>query len=449
MSALDKWREIALVSLGLPDDKLLGVLALVEQVPDRDQVREVLDKIRPRLIKLKPPRPIAPQRLLFRPVEDLFDPPERYRAKIGRLSRHTIHPAWLVVHNLIDRQLMERTERLLKTIEGTNITDLYAVGLPFWVAAGKVLTEFLEADTSIGRRKVGNDSLTVTEDMRQQLTDIADILSIAAEVETAKIHLPEKPITSLSEVDTELLSEVITRLGNESTRKVQTFILVVLARMSKPGDLLKVLAEASIPCTTLERNGLVKTVGTTALAKLAFEAQDLRLAKTKISDPIEGTQNAEAMVNRLISLEKTLGGMRDKGVVEQIQNTRREIGTYVVDTLAVKADEALFESLRAKPEGAGKNGTKEPSMEQVENAEKNALSLKRCARIAETVGVKREMEKKLQVVCGQLEREATAPDRDDEARERRLIRSVRLIELIAGPDEAQRVLMSQFSSDEG
>lgn len=448
MSALDKWREIALVSLGLPDDKLLGVLALVEQVPDRDQVREVLDKIRPRLVKLKPPRPITAQRLLFRPVEDLFDPPERYRAKIGRLSRHTIHPAWLIVHNLVDRPLLERTERMLKTIEASNHTDLYAVGLPFWSAAGKVLSEFLEADTSIGRRKVGNDSLTVTEDMRQQLTDIADILAIAAEVETAKIHLPEKPINALSEVDTELLTEVITRLGNDSTRKVQTFILVVLARMSKPGDLLKVLSEASIPCTTLERNGLVKTVGTTALAKLAFEAQDLRLHKTKMpSDPSEGTLAAEQMVNRLISLEKTLGSVRDKSVVEQIQTTRREIGTYVVDTLAVKADESLFENLRAKPEGVVRNGVQEPTMEQVENAEKSALSLKRCARIAETVGVKREMEKKLQVVCGQLEREATAPDNDEDARERRLIRSVRLIELIAGPDEAQRVMMSQFNSE--
>ena len=449
MSALDKWREIALVSLGLPDEKLLGVLALVEQVPDRDQVREVLDKIRPRLVKLKPPRPITVQRLAFRPVEDLFDPPERYRAKIGRLSRHTIHPAWLVIHNLVDRSLLERTERGLKSVEAVNTTDLYAIGLPFWAAAGRVLSEFLEADTSIGRRKVGNDSLTVTEDMRQQLTDIADILAIAAEVETAKIHLPEKPIQALSEVDTELLTEVISRLGNESTRKVQTFILVVLARMSKPGDLLKVLADASMPCTTFERNGLVKTVGTNALAKLAFEAQDLRLAKTRSSDPVTGTLEAEQMVNRLMSLEKSLGGMRDKAVVEQIQTTRREIGTYVVDTLAVKADEALFENLRAKPEGVAKNGSKEPTMEQVENAEKSALSLKRCARIAETVGAKREMEKKLQVVCGQLEREATAPDRDDDARERRLIRSVRLIELIAGPDEAQRVLMSQFGSSEG
>ena len=188
MSTLDKWREIALVSLGLPDDKLLGVLALVEQVPDRDQVREVLDKIRPRLIKLKPPRPITSQRLLFRPVEDLFDPPERYRTKIGRLSRHTIHPAWLIVRNLVDSKLLERIERLLKSIEATNVTDLYATGLPFWSAAGKVLTEFLEQDTSIGRRKVGSDSVTITEDVHQQLTDIADILCIAAEVETAKIH---------------------------------------------------------------------------------------------------------------------------------------------------------------------------------------------------------------------------------------------------------------------
>ena len=443
MKPLDKWREIALASLGLPDDKLLGVLALVEQVPDRDQVREVLDKIRPRLVKLRPPRPITAQRLLFRPVEDLFDPPDRYRAKIGRLSRNTIHPAWLIVRNLVDQNLLARTERSLKSVDTNDHTDLYAIGMPLWSEAGKVIAAFLEADTSIGRRKAGNDSLTVTEDMRQQLTDIADILEIAAEIETTKIHLPEKPITSLSEVDTEMLTEVISRLGNVSTRKVQTFILVVLARMSKPGDLLKVLAEAAIPCTTIERNGLVKTVGTTALAKLAYEAQDLRFQKGAVTDPTEGTFAAEQMVNRLVSLEKTLAGMRDKTVVDQIHNTRREIGTYVVDTLAVKADESLFENLRARPAGGGQ----EPSLEQEENAEKSALSLKRCARIAESVGAKREMEKKLQVVCGQLEREATAPERDISAQQRRLIRSVRLIELIAGPDEAQRVMMSQMNSE--
>ncbi len=448
MSTLQKWREIALVSLGLPDDKLLGVLALVEQVPDRDQVREVLDKIRPRLVKLRPPRTITLQRLLFRPVEDLFDPPERYRAKIGRLSRHTVQPCWVVIRNLVDRPLLERTEKALKTIDATNATDLYEVGLAFWGAAGRVLSAFLAADDSVGRRKVGTESVIVTEDMRQQLTDIADILAIAAEVETAKIHLPEKPISLLSQVDSKFLTEVITRLGGESTRKVQTFILVVLARMAKPGDLLSVLAEASIPCSTHERNGLVKTVGTNALAKLAFEAQDLRLARGKPTDPAEATQAAEQMVSRLMSLEKTLGGMRDKNVAEHIQSTRREIGTYVVETLAVKADEALFENLRAKAEGVTRSGGKEPTTEQVEDAEKSAISLRRCARIAETVGVKREMEKKIATVCGQLEREATAPETDTATRERRLIRSVRLIELIAGPDEAQRVLMSQFNSGE-
>ena len=445
MSALDKWREIALVSLGLPDDKLLGVLALVEQVPDRDQVREVLDKMRPRLVKLRPPRPITAQRLLFRPVEDLFDPPERYRAKIGRLSRHTIHACWMIVSNLIDRKVLERAEKTLKTIDDTNHTELYAVGLPFWVAAGKALAGFLEADTSVGKRKVGSESVTITDDIRQQLTDIADILAIAAEVETAKLNLPEKPIQTLSQVDTEFLTAVITRLGAESTRKVQTFILVVLARMSRPGELLGLLSEASLPCSTNDRNSLVKAVGTTALAKLVCEVQDMRQAKIKTSDPVEGTQAAEQMVSRLVSLEKTLGGTRDRAVVDQIQTARREIGTYVVDTLAVKADEALFEHLRAAPEGDVRGGVKEPSIEQVENAEKSAISLKRCARIAESVGVRREMEKKLTVVCTQLETEAAAPNLEDEARERHLIRSVRLIELIAGPDEAQRVLMKQFN----
>ncbi|MEI8393546.1 MAG: hypothetical protein WCF85_02340 [Rhodospirillaceae bacterium] len=447
MTTLDEWRDIALASLGLPDEKLLGVLSLVEKVPDRGHMREVLDHMRPRLVQLRPPRPLTAQRLLFRPVEDLFDPPERYRAKIGRLSRLTIQPCWLVVHTHIDQQLMQRTTLNLRTIRSSNATELYAVGLPFWQAATKVLAAFLEGDNSIGRRRVGTEYVIVSEDLRQQLMDITDILSIAAEIESVKIHLPERPINALSEVDIELLTEVIGRLGMQSTRKVETFILAILARMTRPGELLKVLAEVSLPCTTNERTGILKLVGTNALASLANEAVDLRKTNQQIIDPAEGARTAEQLVTRLTSLERSLGGLRDRAVSEQVQTARREIGSYVLDKLAVKADETLFENLRPTPAAVAKTGSTEPTIEQVETAEKCALSLRRCARVAESVGVRKEMGKKLTTVCSELEREAKSREPNGRPKESRLVRSVRLIELIAGPDEAQRVFMSQYSND--
>ena len=339
MNTLEEWRAVALASLGLPDDKLLGVLALVEQVPDRGQVREVLEKMRPRLVQLRPPRPITVQRLLFRPVEDLFDPPERYRAKIGRLSRHTTSPCWAIVHAHLEKSLVQRVGNALKKIDSTNHQDLYSVGLPFWQASGAVLSAFLAADDSIGRHRVGSGQVTITEDLRQQLLDIADILDIAGEIEAVKMRLPERPIAGVSQVDAEMLGEVITRLGAQSTRRVQTFVLVILARMTRPGDLLKVFSEVSLPCTTIERTGLLKHVGSNALSGLANEAHDLRNRRDASRDPTAGTVEAEQLVSRLVSLERSLGSLHDRGVKEKVLAARKEIGSYVIDKLVVSADQ--------------------------------------------------------------------------------------------------------------
>lgn len=445
MTTLDEWREIANVSLGLPDEKLLGVLALVERVPDRDKVREVLDRMRPRLVRLRPPRPLTAQRLLFRPVEDLFDPPDSYRAKIGRLSRHTVQPCWVIVQNLLAPAILQRAADQLRVVDTNNLTELQVVGMPFWKGAAEVLATFLASDQSIGRHRVGTNQVTITEDLRHQLIDIADILAIATEIETTKRHLPERPIRVLSQVDVELLTNVITRLGAESTRKVQTYLLVILARMMKPGDLLQLVSEIQLPCSTSERATLFKMVGASALAGLANEAQTLRKSKAQITDAAAGAETAEQLVTRLSSLERSLGGLRDKGVADQVQTARREIGSYVLEKLAVKADETLFESLKPQAAGPGRPAAREPTIEQVETAEKSAMSLRRCARIAESVGVRREMERKLATVCSNLEREAGARGPDGQPDDRRLIRTVRLIELVAGPDEAERVLMAQFN----
>ena len=182
MSSLEEWRRIALASLGLPDKRLLDVLKLVEQAPDRGQVRVVLDQIRPRLVRLRPPRPLTAQRLLFRPMEDLFDPTERYRAKIGRLSRAIVQPCWTIVRATVDPSLIQRTEERIRSTDPSNQKDIFAAGLALWSAAAQQISDFLEKNDSIGRHRVGNDQVTVTEDVRQQLLNISDILSIAPEI---------------------------------------------------------------------------------------------------------------------------------------------------------------------------------------------------------------------------------------------------------------------------
>ncbi len=437
MSSLEEWRRIALASLGLPDKRLLDVLKLVEQAPDRGQVRVVLDQIRPRLVRLRPPRPLTAQRLLFRPMEDLFDPTERYRARIGRLSRAIVQPCWSIVRATVDPSLMQRTEERVRVTDPLNQKDILAIGLALWSAAAQQISDFLEKNNSIGRHRVGNDHVTVTEDVRQQLLNISDILSIAPEIETAKLNLPDRPIKSLSPVEIELVSTTVMRLAASSMRKVQTFILLLLARMARPGDLLQALGEMSLPCSNAERAELLGTIGSNALSALASETQILRQQQNDAADPSAGAQLVEQLVARLISLERSLYGSHDHKVADQVCSSRREIANFVLDTVIVKADQDLFENL--SPDAAS-----EPTLEQMENAERSALSLRRCARVADAVGIRKDVEQKLSTICAELERRSVSDTPYDRAQSQSLMRSIRLIELIAGPDEAQRLLMARL-----
>jgi hypothetical protein len=444
MSSLDDWRKIAVASLALPDKRLLDVVRLVEQAPDRGHVREVLDRIRPRLVRLRPPRPLTVQRLLFRPVEDLFDPAERYRAKIGRLSRHIVQPCWTIVHALVPPALLRRTEARLRTVDSLDAKEVFATGLALWQTAAEQLSGFLATDPGIGRSRVGTEQVTITEDVRLQLSNIADILGVAAEIETVKLHVSERPIRSLSEVDIDLLSTIITRLAAESTLKVQTFVLVLLARMARPGDLLQVLAGLALPCSTSDHAALFDTVGSNAFAALTSEAQDLRRQRSKSTDPGADARTAEHLITRLISLEHAFGGRRDRGITEQIQSVRREIGTFVLDTVVVNAYQELLHNL---PPPTARTESAPLTVDQVENAENCARSLRRCAHVADAVGLRKDMERKLSVICTELEQRSLPPSADYETRSQHLIRSARLIELIAGPDEAQRILMAQLSRE--
>ncbi len=444
MSTLEEWRRIALASLGLPDKRLLDVLKLVEQAPDRGRVRVVLDQIRPRLVRLRPPRPMTAQRLLFRPVEDLFDPADRYRAKIGRLSRTIVQPCWIIVHNRIEQTLLQSIDDRLRATDPFNHRDIFATGLPLWQDAAQHLTSFLAADTSIGRHRIGAENVTITEDVRQQLLDIADILAIAPEIETVKLHLSERPILGFSPIELELVSTTIARLAADSIRKVKTFVLVLLARMARPGDLLQVLTDLPLPCSSADHADLCKAVGANALTALTHQAQELRQHQSIATDPVAASQTAEQLVARLTSLERSMGGQRDHAGAQQAQVVRREIATFVLDNVVVKANQELFQNLSSPPGSGGGSAAAVPTLEQMENAEKAALSLRRCARVADAVGIRKDVERKLATICTELERHSPPPDADEPTQTESLMRLVRLIELIAGPDEAQRILTARL-----
>jgi hypothetical protein len=188
MSGKLNWREVAAHSRQLSDSKLLQMLSLIEMLPQEQRPDHVLDAMRPRLAKLRPPRLVTLQRLLFNPIEDLFDPPVSYRRKIGRLSRRTIPACWNAVTQMADPRWLARLQADLKSVDTRNYAAVNAIGRELWPEVARIMRRALEvADRD---RKACIQLFGRDDDTLRQVADFADVLDIGFEIENAKAQLP-------------------------------------------------------------------------------------------------------------------------------------------------------------------------------------------------------------------------------------------------------------------
>ncbi|HWT10098.1 MAG TPA: hypothetical protein VN329_13105, partial [Roseomonas sp.] len=74
------------------DQALAGIVALFDRMPDRREADRLLDAARPRLRRLRPPRPITLPRLLFLPVDGVIAEPRAWRRQDGGIPRSALLP---------------------------------------------------------------------------------------------------------------------------------------------------------------------------------------------------------------------------------------------------------------------------------------------------------------------------------------------------------------------
>ncbi|WP_158922644.1 hypothetical protein [Acidisphaera sp. S103] len=61
------------------DPRIVRVVAIVDAMINRGPIDQLIAPIRPRLVRLRPPRPLRFARLLFHPLDRLFVPAARWR----------------------------------------------------------------------------------------------------------------------------------------------------------------------------------------------------------------------------------------------------------------------------------------------------------------------------------------------------------------------------------
>lgn len=432
MSVLDEWRRIALATTSLSDEKLLAVLKLVEDAPDRTVANEVLTVIRPRLTELKPPRPVTPQRLLFMPVEDLFDRGEASDARIGRIPRQIIGPCWRIIESATPALPLAGLKEALRTIDPQDRTRLGEVGARLWPAAATAIRRHVVEGHAFVRDE---SDLTQGDDQPSILWYLADLLAVAERIQEAKDFLPPAPITTLAQADLDWLLIAVSGVAEQSPRRARAYLWAIFARLARPGLLLEALEAQSFGVPAALKDLILRTIGSGLVTNVLIGARSFATTPVKRDDFARSAESLETLVSSYTSLEENAGLKKDRRVQEELRAARVQLGSCLTHRLVAPIDGQLTASITRLDMPAEAAA---PSTPEMADAEGYARLMRRCARMANAVGARDATDGRIKTACTKLESITGAvggPGSDD-----RLYHALRLIEILAGPDEAERVL---------
>lgn len=431
------WSILATDSTKLPDAKFLKIYGLLERMRDKPEVQGAFEIMRPRLTELRPPRRLAVSRLFYRPAEDLLDDAMTYQRRLHRISRAVLAPGWKALRDRLPTRVLEEVTVALASTDPRDARALNAIGAPLWEAGAEALTKLLaeaRANLKVQVALFGRD-----DDVLTQLETVAEVVRIGSRIEALKLALPARPIGELAESHVDTIKTALVELGQESPRATTPALLVLTARMKRPGDLLKMLQELRLGGTPQEKEGLTKDLSGIVVGNLLRQTGDMdRAAAGTTSDDLATT--AERLTEGLNSVNDTVMSLKDKDITRKVDSARAEIGEFVKRTIVSEVDRSLVGALFGPDAGVDRD-------EKARKAEQLALALRRSAKLAPHLGIKREVDAKIGDVRRQVETETEAMLRNQprtaqggtSETQRRMFNSLRVIEILAGSDEAERL----------
>ena len=305
------------------------------------------------------------------------------------------------------------------------------------------------------------------EHIFKALGDIVDILEIADIVQSMRKRLPSRPIQTLSTGVVKTIGEHIDKAIKFAPKKAETLLLVAMGFLEKPWEIMEALEKLAHES---------KKVVDPALAALATRAlvtgAEHRLESMRVD--LEGGDykpDSETLTRQIADLAKTMLGAKavmqssgqGKGLDRQLDRARRSLRDLVHIKILNGADKSILASVMdgdSFASGAnGLGGWEEPPDEaKLREAEQRAIALRLCVRYAEELGLGGEAEQTLSSLQAKLTGLTGARIESMHGRflshkqrgsvEANMFASVRLVELLAGPDVANDLRLKGIAAFE-
>jgi hypothetical protein len=357
--------------------KLARVVAMVDALASRGAADEVIAPLRPRLLALRPPRPLRLARLLFLPLDGVILPAAAWRRGSPAVPRSVLAPVATHLRALA-RPEVAAVEEAAAGATTADSARLLAAGQMLWpLAADRLMHAPPPADwaESAGLQPA---------DFKAIIVNIATVLFCAAElhgIAAGQVANPQEALTAL--------------VGEAAARRpagLPTLMAVLLAQWPD--------------CTAL----LTATERVAGLRQASDAAIDFALGTIAAAPPLPPDMAAaELELRRAVLLLEACDG-RTTQTIERSQRLR---------------------DLRQRFEQEARSSFDTALADLAEGDEARARDLRRFEATARRVGTRTNYDRALRDAVERLR-----PGSDDPARMDKL----RLVEILAGPEVAFAML---------
>lgn len=427
--------------LSIPDDKFLEVVRLLERVRDHPDVRQTFESIRPRLAQMRPERRPTLKRVLCLPFEDVLEGVGGGEGPLGRIERRVIAPLWGIIEDGADRHQLDQLDRMVQEVAPGDHNALLNIGRRLWPLAAQVLRAAVEDDRSrqaLWRRLHGDEGL------QRQVIDAAAYLDIGLTIEALKSDLSPRPLPELEDHHIAAIEQAAQAVARQSVTAVYPLLLVAAARLATPADLLRVLNDLDLgkarreqPALFAQLSGLV--VSNLEARSARFDGNADRAGRPTVT-PEDVMATAEGLIASVTTTTNVMDRLNEPIYRDRLAAVTSAVGAMVAESVLDTAPQGI---LTAIPAPGGPPGVDEDA--QIA-AEDHVRALRRCDRLADTLGLRQQVNETIKRMGQGVEARAQALLRDypqrvgdasaAEAAELTLFYSLRLMELLAGSAKA-------------
>lgn len=415
--------------LDIDEAKFRQIVDLLEQMNDHPDIQRTIAVIRPRLVELRLHRRPTLKRLFCDPFEDLFEALGKADpVPLSVIERSLMNSLWPLVEAEVGKERMRAFRPALQ-----NGPDRKALTEAFWGECAAAVSKIAEGAVA-GHFSEALD-LRMNPSRTRALADIAILLSIAPEIMELKAALSPKPVPKLHGDHIEAIQTIGRRLSRARPASLRIFILLAASRLTDPSVLLSGLWDMDLGQKSADRATLFMQLSGTVVAQIEDRSRSWQ--DSPANDRMAVADLALDLVASLDATRSAMEHSRNKEFDQRLKQVRSSVHAMVKTQVLQDADAGIVAAIGALDNSA--IGASE-GRAQLAQAENHARALRKCATIADTLGLRGELREMTQKTTASLTEKAQQALAGPAGSTRTGYTAIRMIELIAGPAEANKIM---------